>query len=176
MEAIRRLAVSVVALATALAGSGTASAQMELVYGAWTPPRVYENAVVFPEVFKNIEKEPNGAIKWKLVAGGQLADGKATFGAVRDNVMQAGIGIATYVPNIVPSLYLIYSTLLFGHNDVVAATGAASETFYLNCPSCIEEFKRMDAVPLATWDSSSYVLPCRGPGRAAAGQEGQRRG
>ena len=174
MEAIRRLSVSVVALATALAGSGTASAQMELVYGAWTPPRVYENAVVFPEVFKNIEKETNGAIKWKLVAGGQLADGKATFGAVRDNVMQAGIGIATYVPNIVPSLYLIYSTLLFGHNDVVAATGAASETFYLNCPSCIEEFNRMDAVPLATWDSSSYVLACREPVRTVAEMKGKR--
>ncbi len=65
-------------LGGALAGT-PASAQQELVYGNWTPPREYQNVHVMPELFKNIEKETNGAIKWKLIAGGALADGKATF-------------------------------------------------------------------------------------------------
>ena len=51
-----------------------------------------------PEVFRNIEKDTNGAIKWKLIAGGQIADGKTTFTAVKDGLMQAGLGIVTYVP------------------------------------------------------------------------------
>ena len=58
-----------------------------------------------------IEKETNGAIKWKLIPGGQLADGKTTFTAVKDGLIQAGLAIPTYVPNTVPALFMIYSTV-----------------------------------------------------------------
>ena len=51
----------------------------ELIFGSWTPAREYQNAQVMPDMFKLIEKETNGQIKWKLVPGGQLADGKTTF-------------------------------------------------------------------------------------------------
>jgi TRAP-type C4-dicarboxylate transport system substrate-binding protein len=125
-------------------------------------------------MFEQIEKETNGAIKWKLIAGGQLADGKTTFTAVRDGLMQAGLGIATYVPNTVPSLYAIYSTVILGHNDVVAATGAALEVFYLRCPSCLEEFRKINSVPLAGWTSSAYLLACREPVKSPADLKGKR--
>ena len=57
--------------------------------------------------------------------------------------MQAGLGIVTYVPNAIPSVYAIYSTIIFGENDPVAATLAALETMYLHCPSCLEEAKKL---------------------------------
>ena len=113
----------------------------ELVFGSWTPAQEYQNRVAMPEVFRNIEKDTNGAIKWKLIAGGQIADGKTTFTAVKDGLMQAGLGIVTYVPNAIPSLYAIYSTIIFGESDPVAASLAALETIYLNCPSCLEELQ-----------------------------------
>ena len=69
-----------------------------------------------------IDAETKGAIKWKLVPGSQLADAKATFTAVKDGLMHAGLGIVTYVPNAIPSVYAIYSTIIFGDNDPVAAT------------------------------------------------------
>ena len=127
-----------------------------------------------PELFKNIEKETNGAIKWKLIAGGALADGKGTFTAVKDGMMQAGLGIATYVPNTVPSLYTIYSTVVLGHNDVVAATGAAMEVFYLRCPSCLEDFRKINSVPLGGWTSSAYLLACTQPIKSPADLKGKR--
>ena len=34
-----------------------------------------------------IDAETKGAIKWKLIAGGQVADAKATFTAVKDGLM-----------------------------------------------------------------------------------------
>src|SRR5689334_13461568 len=80
----------------------------ELVYGNWTPAREYQNVNVMPEAFRMIDKDTNGAIKWKLVPGGQLADAKATFTAVKDGLMQGGLGIVTYVPNVIPSVYTIY--------------------------------------------------------------------
>jgi TRAP-type C4-dicarboxylate transport system substrate-binding protein len=146
----------------------------ELVYGSWTPAQEYQNRVVMPELFRNIDKDTNGAIKWKLIAGGQIADGKTTFTAVKDGLMQAGLGIVTYVPNAIPSIYAIYSTIIFGENDPVAASGAALETIYLKCPSCIEELTKNNAVVLGGWTSSSYVLACTSPLRTLAELKGKR--
>jgi len=166
--------IAVAAVAIALLAAQPVSAQQELIYGNWTPPREYQNAQVMPYVMEQIAKETNGAIKWKLIAGGQLADGKSTFTAVKDNLMQAGLAIATYVPNLVPSLGAIYTTVILDHNDVVAATGAAMETFYLNCPSCLEEFRALNSVPLGGWTSSAYLLTCREPYKTVADLKGKR--
>jgi len=114
--------------------SGRPSSAAELVYGSWTPAQEYQNRVAMPELFKNVEKDTGGAIKWKLIAGGQIADAKATFTAVKDGLMQGGLGIVTYVPNAIPLVYAIYSTSIFGENDPVAASGAALETMYLQAP------------------------------------------
>jgi TRAP-type C4-dicarboxylate transport system substrate-binding protein len=162
------------AVAAALSFSGTAFAQNELVFGNWTPPREFQNVHVMPYVFEQIEKETKGAVKWKLVAGGQLADGKTTFTAVKDGLMQGGLAIATYVPNLVPSLGAIYTTVILGHNDVVAATGSALETFYLKCPSCLDEFKALNSVPLSGWTSSAYLIACREPVKSLADLKGKR--
>jgi TRAP-type C4-dicarboxylate transport system substrate-binding protein len=162
------------ALLGAVLAAPPASAQQELVYGNWTPPREYQNVHAMPHIFAEIEKETKGAIKWKLIAGGQIAGPKATFTAVKDGLMQAGLGIATYVPNTVPSLYTIYSTVVLGHNDVVAATGAALEVFYLRCPSCLEDFRKINAVPLGGWTSSAYVLACTSPVKSVADLKGKR--
>jgi TRAP-type C4-dicarboxylate transport system substrate-binding protein len=174
MNVHRTTTLVATAAAAALLAGGPAQAQMELVYGNWTPPREYQNVHVMPELMKNIEKETNGAIKWRLVAGGQLADGKATWTAVGSGLMHAGLGIATYVPNVVPSLYMIYSTLVFGHNDVVAATGASMEVFYQRCPTCLEDFRKINAVPLGGWTSSAYLLACRDPVKSVAELKGKR--
>ncbi len=169
----RLISLMLMACAIALPASRPAAAA-ELVYGSWTPAQEYQNRVVMPELFRNIEKDTDGAIKWKLIAGGQIADGKTTFTAVKDGLMQAGLAIVTYVPNAIPSVYAIYSTLIFGENDPVAASGAALETMYLHCPSCLEEFKAFNAVGLSGWTSSAYVLTCREPIRTVAELKGKR--
>jgi TRAP-type C4-dicarboxylate transport system substrate-binding protein len=174
MQFHRTLTILAAAMAGAIFVAPQASAQTELVFGSWTPPREYQNVQALPHIFQQIEKETNGAIKWKLIAGGQLADGKSTFTAIKDNLMQGGLAIATYVPNLVPSLGTIYNTVVLGHNDVVAASGAALETFYLNCPSCIEEFKALNSVPLSGWTSSAYLLACREPIKTLADIKGKR--
>lgn len=171
---IKRLfSIAVGALTGALLVAGHPVSAAELVYGSWPPAGEYLNRVALPKVFENIVKDTNGAITWKLVPGGQLADPKGTFQAVQDGLMAAGLGISVYVPNLVPSLNTIYSTAVF-NDDVVAASGAALETLTLNCPSCIEEFKKINIVPLSGWTSSSYHLACREPIRSLADLKGKR--
>ena len=161
MTFTRSIALATVAVALG-ASSASAQAPMELTHGAWPPAVVYMNRVTLPTAFKAIEEETKGQIKWKLVAGGQLAGPKESFQATTDGVIQGALGISTYVPNLVPSLNTIYSTIVFD-NDVIPATGAAMETLTLQCPSCIEEFKKINIVPLAGWTSSNYYLACREP-------------
>ncbi len=71
------LTAAALALSAAVMTSNASAA--ELIYGSWTPAQEYQNRVVMPELFRNIEQDTNGAIKWKLIAGGQIADGKTTF-------------------------------------------------------------------------------------------------
>lgn len=171
---ISRLILPVLAASALALVPGRAASAAELVFGSWTPAQEYQNRVAMPELFKNIEKDTSGAIKWKLIAGAQVADAKTTFTAVKDGLMQAGLGIVTYVPNAIPSVYAIYSTNIFGENDPVAASGAALETVYLNCPSCLEELRKQNSVVLAGWTSSAYVLTCREPLRTLADLKGKR--
>jgi len=166
------VSVAVAALAGALATS-TPVAAVELVYGSWPPPGEYMNRVVLPKAFADIAKETNGAITWRLVPSGQLADPKASFQAAGDGLMAAGLGISSYVPNLVPSLNTLYSTVVFG-NDVVAASGAAMETLTLNCPSCIAEFRKLNIIPLSGWTSAPYHLTCRDPVKSLADLKGKR--
>ena len=88
--------------------------------------------------------------------------------------MAAGLGIVTYSPNTIPSVYAMYSTVILGHNDVVAATGAALEVLYLRCPSCLEEFRRNNSVPLGGWTSSAYQLACTAPVKSPADLKGKK--
>jgi TRAP-type transport system periplasmic protein len=172
MIAYRSMTLAATALAAGLIAAQPAPAQ-EFVFGSWTPAKEYQNQVL-PGMFKEIEDATKGAVKWKLVPGGQLVDGKTTFTGVKDGLIQAGLAIPTYVPNTVPAMFMIYSTVVLGHNDVVAASGAALETMYFNCPECLEEIKKLNAVALGGWTSSAYLLACTTPVKSLADLKGKR--
>jgi TRAP-type transport system periplasmic protein len=154
--------------------AGTPASAQELVFGSWTSPKEYQNVQVMPKIFKEIEDETKGAVKWKLIPGGAIADGKTTFSAVKDGLMQGGLGIVTYSPNTIPSVFTIYSTVVLGHNDVVATSAAALEVMYLRCPSCMDELKKNNSVALGGWTSSAYILACTAPVKSPADLKGKR--
>jgi len=149
------------------------AAAQEFVYGSWVPASDFLNSSALPIAFKQIEAETKGAIKWKLIPGGQIADGKATFSAVKDGLMQAGLGIPTYVPNLLPSNAMLYSTVIPG-DDVVAATGAGSEALLLHCPSCLEEYKKTNAIPLSPYSGAASVFMCTKPVKTVEELKGKR--
>ncbi|HEX7045229.1 MAG TPA: TRAP transporter substrate-binding protein DctP [Burkholderiales bacterium] len=170
---VQRFVSSLILGAAFAAGLAVPAGAAELVYGSWLPAREYQNAKVMPELFRQIEKDTNGQVKWRLIPGGQVADGKGTFAAVQNNVMQAGLAIASYLPSAVPSVYVLYSSVIPGH-DVVAASAAALEVMTLHCPSCNEEAKKANAVLLAGWVAAPYQLLCREPVQSAEQIKGKR--
>src|SRR5678809_1171699 len=99
---VRQRTRGALAAVGALIISACGASAQEFVYGSWVPASDYLNSSALPVAFKQIEEETKGAIKWKLIPGGQIADGKGTFNAVKDGLMQGGLAIAVYVPNVVP--------------------------------------------------------------------------
>ena len=150
--------LAAVLIATTLIAPATQA--RELIYGAWVSPKHPVVANSLPILFKGVEKDTNGVIKWKMVAGGQLVDGRGTLTGIRDGLVDAGFGIPAYTPNNLPATNLVYSTLVFGE-DVVAASGASTEMILLNCPQCISEFKKNKAVFLGGYSVTPFKLICR---------------
>lgn len=154
---IRRIALAI-GLTAATAAFGVAEAR-ELTYGSWVSPKHSINAKALPVYFDAIKKASGGSVTWTLVAGGQLMDGRGTVEAVGDGVADAGFVVPTYVPAALPATATIYSTLVFG-DDIVAAGGAAMETLLLGCPDCKAEFEKNNAVVLAGYTATPFVLMC----------------
>lgn len=147
---------------------------VELVYGSWPPAVEHINSKAMPKLAKEVEAETKGAIKWKIIPGGQLANAKTTFDNVKNGVMAAGLAIPTYAPNLLPATSsLIYSNVVFG-DHTVAASGAAVETMIKDCPQCLAEFRKLNAVPLSGWTTSPYRLTCRTPVASLADLKGKR--
>ena len=152
-----RLVAAAAVIATGLTGSANSASAAELVYGSWIPAAEYTNRVALPKAFAEI-KEKTG-VEWKLVPGGQLTNPVGTWDDVESGVIQGGMGIPQYAPSIVPNVNTIYQTVLPG-KETLAASGAALETMYLDCPTCMEELKNLNIVALSGWDTSPYYLGC----------------
>ena len=122
------LATAAVVAASILAV--TAAHSKELIYGSWVSPKHPVMAGSLPHLFKGVEKDTGGAIKWKMVAGGQLMNGRGTLAGVRDGIADAGMPIPSYTPTDLPATNSVFSTLVFGE-DIVAAGGATTEMLML---------------------------------------------
>ncbi len=48
------------------------------------------------------------------------------------------------------------------------------ETIYFQCPECLEEVKKLNAVPLGGWTTSAYLLACNTPVKSLADLKGKR--
>jgi len=157
----------------AVAATAPAAAQQNLVYGSWVPATDWLNAGALPETFRRITEATGGEITWELVPGGQLAGGVETFAAVKDGLMDAGVAVPTYVPDLTPAMSMLYSTVVPG-SDPVAAAGASVETVLLNCPSCLAEAREQNAIPLGGYAGAPFYLMCTQPVTSVADIAGKR--
>jgi len=143
----------------------------DLVYGSWISPKSSTNAVTMTRYLKMIEKDTGGKVRFKLLAGGQVATAKGTIDAVKNGAIDAGFAIAPYASKSLPATNLIFNTNLLG-DDEVAGSGAVVETMLLHCPQCTAEYKRNNAVSFAGYETPPYELLCTKPVRTVADLKG----
>ncbi len=155
-----RAATAALALPAAILGAPGGAGAETLVYGSWLPEAEYTNRVALPQAFAEIAQQSD--VRWRLVPGGQLVGPVDTWDAIESGLVQGGMGIASYVPSLVPTLNVLYQTVLPG-TETLAASGAALETLMLDCPECLAELRDLGIVPLAGWATSPYYLGCTRP-------------
>lgn len=143
--------------ALGLAALAAPASAQQLIYGSWIPEAEYTNRVALPKAFAEIAEETG--IEWRLVPGGQLVNPVDTWDAVESGLVQGGMGIPQYVPSVVPTLNVLYQTVLPG-TETLAATGATLQTLMLDCPQCLDELKDLNMVSTAGWTTSPYYLGC----------------
>ncbi len=161
--------VSCAVAACALAAAAAPAAALDFVYGSWIPEAEYTNRVALPKAFEEIAAESD--VNWRLVPGGQLVNPVDTWDAVENGLVQGGMGIPQYVPSVVPTLNVIYQTVLPG-DETLAASGAALETLMLDCPQCLDELRGLNMLAIAGWDTAPYMLGCTTPVRSVADLKG----
>lgn len=148
------------ALAAALGLSATSGMAKELIYGSWMGANSSTNAITLPMYFDAVREATGGSIDWTLVPGGQLATGPGTVDAVKGNLIDGGTTMAPYTPRELPTTNAIFTRTVAG-GDVVGTAGAMNELMLLNCPGCIAEYKRNDAVAFGGYNTTPYLLMCK---------------
>jgi TRAP-type C4-dicarboxylate transport system substrate-binding protein len=164
--------VTALAVVAGLASAAAVEAR-ELIYGAWVSPKHPVMSIAMPYLFRGVEKDTNGTIKWKMVAGGQLVNGKGTLPGIRDGLIDAGMSIPAYTPKHLPATNSVFSSLVFG-NDIVAAGGASTEVVMLECPECLAEIKKNKAVFLGGYSPTPFMVMCRDKVPDLAGLKGKK--
>lgn len=158
---MRRLLLTLCALAATGAMAAAPASAKELIYGSWLGTNNKTNTDALVPYFDMVKEATNGEIEWKMVGGAQLANGPATPEAVGSNLMDAGLVMAPYQPRMLPATNLVFSQSLVG-DDYLASVGAMNELLMLDCPECQAEFKKNDAAGFIGYGTTPYMFLCRG--------------
>lgn len=146
----------------AITQPGTAK---ELVIGSFISAKSYQNRVMIPKVMKAITKDTNGSLTWKLLAGGQAVSGRGTLAGIRDGIVDIGFVVPGFTPKELASANVVFDMLSYGTGfgtNTLATSAAAVETIMLDCPQCIEDYRKQNAVYLVGYSAASFKLMCKG--------------
>ena len=132
----------------------------DLVYGAWIAAKHGVNQEGLLPYFKAVEKDTGGAVKWRLLAGGQMVNHRSTLPGVRDRLVDAGMVIPVFNRKELAHNNVLFDMVMFG-SDQVAIGGAGTETMLLDCPECLAEYKKQNAINLGGFQTTSFKLICK---------------
>lgn len=145
------------ALAMTLA---SASSAKEFIYGSWVSPKHGVNKAALLPMFKAVEKDTGGAVKWKMLAGGQVVSARSTLAGIRDRIVDGGLVIQVFTRKDLKINNVIFDMQAFG-DDTVAVAGAATEIVMLHCPGCLKEYKNNKNVFLGGYGVTPFQLMCK---------------
>jgi TRAP-type C4-dicarboxylate transport system substrate-binding protein len=137
--------LALVGFGSAFAAAVSFAQAKELLYGFFGPLThpVLDSAA--KPLFERLEKETNGALKWKIVPNGQILTATGHVSGLRDGIADGTYLITPYARTDLPNLNYIFDLFQFGE-DTMAVGAATAETVLLNCPECIQELKRSNLI------------------------------
>jgi TRAP-type transport system periplasmic protein len=155
----KKLLIAAIVAAISITAS-TAGSAKEFIYGSWVSAKHGVNKAGLTPMFKAVEKETNGTVKWKLLAGGQVVSARSTLAGIRDRIVDGGLVIQVFTRKDLKTNNAIFDMQAFG-DDPVAVAGAATEMVMLNCPQCLKEYKKNKNVYLGGYGVTPFQLTCK---------------
>ncbi len=146
-------------------------AAAEFVYGSWVAAKHGVNTAGLEPFFKAVEKDTGGAVKWRLLAGGQLVSARSTLPGVRDRIVDAGLIIPVFARKALANGNVLFDMQPYGSN-AAAIAGASTETIMLDCPECQAEYKKNKTVYLGGFGTTAFKMMCSKPITTVAQMKG----
>jgi TRAP-type C4-dicarboxylate transport system substrate-binding protein len=128
-------------------------------YGSFSPPSAAVPTLAYRAFANEVAKKTGGKITFKLFAGGSLVGPRNTLSGIRDGIVDSGFVIPAFDPTNLPHVNMVPDMTAFGTSAVQIA-GAATETILLDCPECLKDYAKMDAVTLGGTGSAPFALLC----------------
>jgi TRAP-type transport system periplasmic protein len=144
----------------------------ELIFGTGSGAKSKINIDAIVPFLQNTEKQSKGSLTWKYLPGNQIVSVRSALKGLRDGLIDAGMVIPVFARRDMINNNIIYDTIHLGHDDPIAAAGAAHETIMLNCPNCVAEYKKFNAILLSSFAGASNVMVCRKPVKTLADIKG----
>jgi TRAP-type C4-dicarboxylate transport system substrate-binding protein len=150
------------AVALALAIGAPPSVAKEYKYGQFSPPKANVPNLSINRFNKEVSAKTNGAVSFKIFAGGSLVGPRNTLSGIRDGIVDAGFVVPAFVVSETPHVNLMPDLLSFGV-DARQTAAANAETLLLDCPECEQDYAKMGAISLGGMGSNPYILQCAKP-------------
>ena len=150
------------ALAAALVSAGATANATEFKYSSWTPPPAPNNRLGTLPMFEQIQKETKGTpneLTFKNFMGGQLFNNLTTLAGIRDGAVDGGITVPVFNAGELKA-HVTFADLQALTRDGYSAAAAGTETLLLNCPECIADYDKFNAMSLGVYATAPYYLMC----------------
>lgn len=163
--------ISVMALATCVAGPVLAQTTYDFRLGPASPPPHPAYSHLYVPFQEQLPLESDGRLTGTIY-GMDVAGLKEMQGALSSGLIEIGLLLQTYFPADFPEAALTADLALRGRNP--HAMAAAVTEYIVNCEPCQEEMKTFGGVFLGSGSSDVYVLISMKPLTTLADIKGQR--
>ena len=171
MKSTRLLTAGIVG-AVAMAITGTAVAK-DLIYATGQPAkhRLVTKSTI--PLLNTLNRLSGGSMNWKIKAGAQVVNMRNALAGARGGQADAVMFPPSFVRKQVIHTNVVWDTLFFDP-DPISSGGAALETVLLDCPECLEDYRKQNVVFISGYAADPQKLFCTKPVRTVAQVKGKR--
>lgn len=168
--------ITLLGLAAAMLVSVTATASaVTLKYSSWTPPPAPNNHYGTVPLFKQLEADTNGSLKFQNFMGAQLFNAFTTLPGVRDGAVDAGVTVPVFNAAELKA-HTTMGELQALTRDGWSGAGAGTQLILMDCQECIDDYAKMNSVSLGVYGGAGYFMYCSDDLNQASDLKGKKLG
>jgi TRAP-type transport system periplasmic protein len=150
------------ALAATLFAAAPAHAK-DLIYGSGIPEKNPLMSKASRPFLAEVNKQSGGSMNWKMLAGAQMISLNSALDGLKNSLVDAAFIVPVFQRSALINNNVLFDAQSFGDNSV-QVTGATVETIMLECPECLADYRRGNAMYLgAGFSPTPFNLICKNP-------------